>query len=187
MKVAIDTSNENEKISGFGIVGDSLFIKEGSMDMKVALSDITGGSGSAYSVGMMYDELGGWVIGLTPDGKHGLIAAKIDQSNSSDWYNAQNVCSDPGNHDVVGKNFVDWRLPTAYELNLMWENLADSDGNDENTGLSDPNNLGGFALGNYWSSAEYDNSIARRQYFVIGNQSNSFKDFSNNVRCIRAF
>jgi len=38
MKVKVDASNTNEKITGFGIVGDSLFIKEGSMDtMKVAI------------------------------------------------------------------------------------------------------------------------------------------------------
>lgn len=37
-KVRIDTSNTNEKITGFGIIGDSLYLKEGSMDtMKVKI------------------------------------------------------------------------------------------------------------------------------------------------------
>ncbi|MFT6811062.1 MAG: hypothetical protein ACJA01_004309 [Saprospiraceae bacterium] len=37
-KFRIDTSNVNEKITGFGIIGDSLYIKEGSMDtMKVSI------------------------------------------------------------------------------------------------------------------------------------------------------
>ena len=54
-KVRIDTSNTNEKITGFGIIGDSLYIKEGSMDtMKVNLReyiqgiiDESGGSASS--------------------------------------------------------------------------------------------------------------------------------------------
>ncbi|MGF1586999.1 MAG: hypothetical protein ACFCUM_16895, partial [Bacteroidales bacterium] len=85
---------------------------------------------------------GGIVFYVTPDGKHGLVAAKQDQtlSGGSTWYNAQNVISDPANHDVEGKTYTDWRLPTLHELQLLHgQRLV----------------VGGFSLSTlYWTSTE---------------------------------
>ena len=47
----------------------------------------------------------------------------------------------------------------------MWTNLADSDGNVTNTGPTDPNNIGNFATGFYWSSTENNNNNAWKQNF----------------------
>jgi hypothetical protein len=81
----------------------------------------------------------------------------------------------------------DWYLPSKDELNYLWENLADSDGDNSNTGPTDPNNLGGFAINGYWSSTEYDNFSAWSQNFSTGSQYFYYKLNSTYVRAVRAF
>ena len=86
--------------------------------------------------------------------------------------------------------YTDWFLPSEDELNQMWTNLADSDGDGSNTGPSDPNNLGGFvshAYSFYWSSTQYDNQYARRQGFRDGSRSYHHKSDPGYVRAVRAF
>ena len=39
---------------------------------------------------------------------------------NSTWYEANDLLSNPSNHDADGKEFSDWRLPTKRELNLMY-------------------------------------------------------------------
>lgn len=82
----------------------------------------------------------------------------------------------------------DWYLPSRGELNLMWEILADPDGNGENTGFADPQNLGRFVPETYWSSTEGDSDIsAWSQNFSNGMQVNDVKGFEYRVRAVRAF
>jgi len=81
----------------------------------------------------------------------------------------------------------EWFLPSRGELNLMWKNLADSDGNGENTGLTDPNNLGSFEREFYWSSSEHDLVFPWVQDFRIGGQPNIWKNFEFHVRAARSF
>jgi hypothetical protein len=69
----------------------------------------------------------------------------------------------------------------------MWENLADSDGDNNNSGPTDPNNIGGFAAVFYWSSTEDDSIDARGQFFSNGNQSFDGKNVEKHVRAVRAF
>jgi len=83
--------------------------------------------------------------------------------------------------------YTDWYLPSKDELNYLWENLADSDGDYFNSGPTDPNNLGGFAYNIYWSSTEYDNSDAWKKNFSNGLQYPSFKNSTGFVRAVRAF
>ena len=72
-----------------------------------------------YNVNTFYAELGGYVIQISPNGKHGLVVAMQDQGISN-WYEANDLLSNPSNHDADGKEFSDWRLPTKRELNLMY-------------------------------------------------------------------
>ncbi|MFT5986022.1 MAG: hypothetical protein ACI825_001520, partial [Planctomycetota bacterium] len=72
-----------------------------------------------YTVNTLYPELGGYVIAVRDGGKHGLVVAMRDQGLSS-WYEANDLLSDANNHDVNGAKFMDWRLPTKRELNLMY-------------------------------------------------------------------
>lgn len=89
---------------------------------------------------------------------------------------------------VGGIIYDDWYLPSQDELNLLWDNLADSDGDGNNTGPTDPNNLGGFAVNHYWSSTEGNNFyFAWEQYFSNGGQLPDGKVFTYYVRAVRAF
>ena len=123
-----------------------------------------------YSVNTFYAELGGYVIAVRDGGKHGLVVAMQDQGNSS-WYEANDLLSDANNHDVNGAKFMDWRLPTKRELNLVYNQKS-------NIG-------GGFSY--YWSSREVDGYLAWSQYFYDGYQANSSKDSTRTVRAVRAF
>ena len=93
-----------------------------------------------YSVNTFYAELGGYVIEVNSDGTHGLVVAMQDQGSST-WYEANDLLSNPSNHDADGKEFSDWRLPTKRELNLMY--VVYSNGNGANLNAT-----------SYWSSTE---------------------------------
>ena len=127
---------------------------------------------SVHTIGESYG--GGKVFYVTTDGLHGLIAETQDQSSSCSWYNAQDIISTSSNHSTAGKLFTDWRLPTKYELNLLYlQKVAGT--------------VGGFATERYWSSTEFDYNDAYLQHFGDGNKSYFSKSFAPSVRAIRAF
>ena len=137
-------------------------------------SSLDGGSGATtYSVGDLAQ--GGYVIEVTPDGKHGLVSALQDQSTGISWYEAKDILSNEINHETSGKNYKDWRLPTKRELNLMYNQKA---------------SIGGFVETGrqYWCSLESDNSNAWTQRFSDGLQGAVPKGgYIYLVRAIRAF
>lgn len=121
-----------------------------------------------YTIGYN-PQLGGYVFYVTPDGKHGLVAAMQDQGYTS-WLLSRDAISIPTNHDPVGRNFTDWRLPTKYELSLMYPFR--------------------FTLGmseNYWCSVEQDYFYSWYQNFYYGYQGYYGKGNSLYVRAIRDF
>jgi hypothetical protein len=142
------------------------------MSVPYALYAKTSGS-SIYNVNTVYPELGGYVIEISPNGKHGLVVAMQDQGNSN-WYTANDLLSNAANHDANGAEFKDWRLPTKRELNLMY--LVYSNGNGAN--------LNAII---YWSSTELDSNIAWGQVFSNGYQGYYYKNNSFYVRAVRAF
>ncbi len=122
-----------------------------------------------YSIGYNA-ELGGYVFYVTPNGKHGLVAAMQDQAINSSWLKCQDEISNPGNHDTDGKRFTNWRLPTKYELNLMFPYR--------------------YALGmteNYWCSTEQNYFDAWYQNFWYGYPGYTSKNTSYYVRAVRDF
>lgn len=86
----------------------------------VASPYVISASEPTYTVGEN-TALGGYVFYVTPDGKHGLVAATKDQSSGSTWYAAHDSIGNPDKYDAAGKNFVDWRFPTKRELDLMYD------------------------------------------------------------------
>jgi hypothetical protein len=125
-----------------------------------------------YLVNNFYEELGGYIIEVSTSGKHGIVAARLDQGTSN-WYNTINLLSNPDNHDAAGAEFKDWRMPTYRELNIIYENKFE---------------VGGLTDAYYWSSAEYDVNGAWLQDFSNGNQYNASKSgISSNVRAVRTF
>jgi hypothetical protein len=127
-------------------------------------------TGGTHTIGESFG--GGKVFYVTTDGLHGLIAETQDQSSSCKWYNAQDIISNKDNHSAEGALFTDWRLPTKYELNLMY--------NARST-------IGNFADFNYWSSTESDSSLAWYQYFFNAMQYSANKAATAYVRAVRAF
>jgi hypothetical protein len=123
-----------------------------------------------YTIGLNSD-LGGYVFYVTPDGKHGLVCETQDQGISSLYY-AQDLITDPANHSTAGKNFTDWRMPTKYELNLMYTQRV--------------------AIGNfeayYWSSTwSFDGVYGWWQDFRNGSQSVQNRRAVYYIRAVRAF
>ena len=122
-----------------------------------------------YNVNTFYAELGGYVI--KTDGTHGVVVAMQDQGDSN-WYNAEAMANDASKHDSNGAKFNDWRLPTKDELNLIYKQRR---------------SIGGFIDTYYWSSTEVDNGGAWDQNFGDGSQGVNSKDYTDNVRAVRAF
>ena len=124
-----------------------------------------------YTIGL-YPELGGYVFRISADGKHGLVAETVDQVSGSPWYAAQDVISNPANHSTNGQIFMDWRLPTKFELAEMYAH---------NSGILN------FSGNLYWSSTEDDSTDAWRQSMVNGAQDAIGKTAYNALRSVRAF
>jgi hypothetical protein len=111
-------------------------------------------------------DLGGYVFYVTPDQKHGLVAATQDHGPGTNWFSAQDVISNPIFHDADGKKFTDWRLPTKYELELMEDYKTQ---------------IGGFDTSTiYWSSTERFNS-SRAFAVDFSNGSAEDKDKANTI------
>ena len=126
-----------------------------------------------YTLNTLYPELGGYVIAVRDGGKHGLVVAMQDQGILN-WYEANDLLSNASNHDADGVKFMDWRLPTKRELNLMY--VVYSNGNGASLNAR-----------SYWSSTEFDNNGAWAQDFYYGFQSYNGKGYPINVRAVRAF
>ncbi|MCK4541194.1 MAG: DUF1566 domain-containing protein [Spirochaetales bacterium] len=76
--------------------------------------------------------------------------------------------------DYDGGGMTDWFLPSKDELNLMYTNLRQQ-------------SVGDFTGDFYWSSSEFNDTSARRQYFFDGNQNFTSKFGVFLVRAARAF
>ena len=111
---------------------------------------------------------------LRDGGKHGLVVAMQNQGLIN-WYGANELLNDPDKHDANGDKFMDWRLPTKRELNLIYVNYNSGD-----NGAS----LGGES---YHTSSLYDNNQYWYQYFHNGNQAYVAKGTNSYVRAVRAF
>jgi hypothetical protein len=127
-------------------------------------------SATTYAIGDK--ALGGTVFYVNSDGTHGLVAANQDQYASVNWYNAHDELNEPSKHDAAGKKYFDWRLPTKWELNEMYNERS---------------NIGGFVSYYYWSSTEVDVSDAWFHNFNGGIQNDFSKDGIARVRAVRAF
>ncbi|MFZ4463994.1 MAG: DUF1566 domain-containing protein [Bacteroidales bacterium] len=128
------------------------------------------GTSSAFTIGQSYG--GGTIFFVTPDGQHGLIAETQDQSNNCTLYEAQNAISTPLNHSTNGKKYTDWRLPSKYELSLLYAQKTV---------------VGGFANAYYWNSTEFDSGTSWIHHFGNGIATYDTKSTTYYVRSIRTF
>ncbi|MCJ7450080.1 MAG: hypothetical protein MUO72_20595 [Bacteroidales bacterium] len=160
----------------------------------------------AHYIGESYG--GGIVFYIYDNGQHGLIAATADQSTGIYWFGtnvshytmaladgvgagranttliiasegfgqlptyAARICNEYS-VTVGGVTYGDWYLPSKFELNLLYKQKSV---------------VGGFTIGNYWSSTEIDGGYAWYQFFFNGGQGSDLtKGITNRVRAIRAF
>jgi hypothetical protein len=135
-----------------------------------------GGGGGVHFVGELWG--GGIVFYVNTAGDHGLVAALQDQSAGINYGLADDAYTNPNNHDNAGKVYTDWRMPSRYELNLMYQNLHLA-------------GLGNFAAAAYWSSSCNDNSLPIPGWTVnFSNATQTTISRSNNsvrVRVVRDF
>ena len=123
-----------------------------------------------YTIGLN-PALGGYVLQLSADKMHGLVAETKNQGTWS-WYAAIEIQKLSCVHTPDGAKFSNWRLPTKEELNLMYT----------------LRNAIGMGTSMYWSSSLSDNNEAWMQYFYKGNQySNHKNDATIYVRAVRDF
>jgi hypothetical protein len=79
-----------------------------------------GASSTTYTIGYNA-ELGGYVIKLSADMKHGIVCAANDWLSFGTWYSCKTRVSD-WNTSVMTTdelNFFDWVIPTQTELNVI--------------------------------------------------------------------
>jgi len=188
-----------------GAFEDSVGVYTAGTGIDITNNVVSTTSTCGLSIGDTY--AGGIIFYLDASGCHGLISAPSDQSTGIQWFNGSFTnttafgscvgCGD-GNtsaivysqgagsyaakicYDLVLGNSGDWYLPSIYELNLMFKNI----GQGNALGLG---NVGGFASVLYWSSTEVNNYGAWWQDFGNGGQYLNDKNFTYNVRAIRAF
>jgi len=110
---------------------------------------------------------GGIIVYIDEKGEHGLICSKNDLGEGN-WEEAKKLCE-----EYKEGGFLDWRLPTKDELNMMY--LKEGE-------------IGGFANDYYWSSTGFDNDDAWDQLFGNGNQYASTDGYyTGRIRAVRAF
>lgn len=162
--------------------------------------------GSTCSDGTIY-------AGLSPDGNVPMYVAPADGPGTYSWNNgtfnawlntAMASCSAPGDstpscitgrsnttllaglvhvsapyaaakycEDLTESGYTDWYLPAQNELEMLY---------DLHTEIPPK---GGFAAARYWSSSENSADDARSINFSDGSYSNSQRDGSHRVRCVR--
>ena len=171
------------------------------------VGDVWSFSTTQELVGDIGDEYGGGIIayilqfgdpGYVEGETHGIIAAASDQSNSVIWgcygttigitstalgAGAANTAAIVASCVTAGiaarlcnelelNGHIDWYLPSKDELNKLYQNK---------------DIIGGFSVGNYWSSSEYSSYYAWSQFFYTGVQYDNDKNYHRNVRAVRAF
>lgn len=113
--------------------------------------------GATLSDGTVY-------AGHSPDNGAPLYVMPEDLKPSVNWFGAKKA------RTVYG-GYADWRLPTATELNLLFENQ---------------HMIGNFVVDWYWSVDEDTEAYAHVQHFSNGYCTSHFKNLVNRVRLVRS-
>ena len=197
-----NTSVTNVKTSGTLTAGAVTYPNTVGSNGQVLTTDGLGAaswaSAPTYSIGLN-PALGGYVFYVTPDGKHGLVAETQDQFGANDFpfipgegsYGlAQDNLANPTKHSTDGANFSDWRIPSRYEMLLMYNTIGPgATGANQNIGNFDANRY-------YLTSTIYDSRYLFYVDFSTGNSSSSQRfpiyPFSylgdkESVRAVRSF
>lgn len=170
----------------------------------------TGGGNFTHYIGEEYG--GGVIFHLWKDNagvEHGLIVALTDQSISQAWSNvtsaaigtsaqsswdglsnSNSIVGQAGHAssaaklclDLVSGGQSDWYLPSIQELNMLWNNYY-----TVTRALSQISGATQLSNSMYWSSSEYNDSLAWYFGFGYGYANYDGKYGTSCVRAVRAF
>ena len=157
------------------------------------------------------DPVKAWATGTSTSGNAiADVDVIINETNANDSRTAiglglknsmaivtQNGVYDATNNDYAagaarayaGNSLTDWYLPTTTELNLLCQwarNVPQGVGTDASGGAFGAVN-GGFAMGEYWASSEFDADSPWFQEFGYGYYNWAIKWIPYHVRPVRAF
>jgi hypothetical protein len=113
-----------------------------------------------------YFKNGGYIV-WEEDG-HGLVAAVCDIGRYM-WEQAKIACE-----ELVMNGYSDWYLPTIDDLQVLYKNLYQY-------------GIGRIAEASYWSGTENYDVNAWTFYFGNGKADRSSKNYTADVRAVRAF
>ncbi len=152
---------------------DGLLYAQYRLDELVALSSSAEvEAAKKYKVGDLAQ--GGYVFYVTPDGKHGLACQVNDYASAISSITAENNANNPAYLDEDGDNYTNWRLPTFYELEQLYNQRVA---------------IGGFSNATYRSSTEFniDISYTLNLDFNDGTSFPSTVVNAFNIRYVRSF
>ena len=132
-----------------------------------------GAGSTAHTVGEVYG--GGIVFYITAGGYHGLIAETYNYGNASPEQGSD-IATNPSYHSTNGALYTDWRLPTYYELSLLYTAR-------NTTGLN--MNNGVYVSSTYIWSASYPYKCLNFSNGTVQQSGGNWDP--QNVRAIRSF
>jgi len=147
--------------------------------------------GEFYAGGYVYylnDNVGGMVVGRTatiPLSQWGCWGTQVEATGEEIGDGLQNTLNfiSTCDEDLIGawssynwedEGYDDWFLPSKESLQLIYENIYFV-------------SIGGFQEDNYWSSSEYNETLAWDLDFRTGNWSKTNKTATDRIRSVRKF
>jgi len=114
--------------------------------------------------------------GISPDTHKAMYATPADAPRVYNFYEADEYAN-----NLCAHGHRDWRVPTADELNTLYENR------NEGALKGTLNETGLFPAGWYWSSSpsHHLHNGAWAQRFSNGDQDTNYEDHDSSLRCVR--
>ena len=140
---------------------------------------VVGATGLAEQARIGTNYGGGIIFFIDKTGKHGLIAAPVDQG-AGDWYSALRLCA-----DYRGGGYSDWIMPSISQLHALYQRKDAVGPFSTNPSIywSSTQGAGGAEYSGVWIHDFPPYGGAPSEHASPASGTNNF----NHVRAIRAF